>query len=192
MTRSRKAGLALLGAALLLAAGCDRKVEPFDPNEKVETPDLSRIFPPGAERAPQDAPGGAGAMARGAPPPGVPGADAAAAAGEPIRGRIVLDDALRGRVPRGAVLFLIARASESGPPTAVKRIPDPSFPFDFEIGPDDRMIQGMPFTGPFQLTARIDADGNAVTRNPGDLQGTSAGRVAPGTQGVELRIDQVL
>ena len=54
------------------------------------------------------------------------------------------------------------------------------------------MIQGMPFTGPFQLTARVDADGNAATRNPGDLQGQSRERVPPGARDVELVIDQVL
>ena len=182
--------------ALLVALGCDRGVEPFDPNEKVASPDLSKIFPPGAERAPQDGP--MGQAARGMPPPGAPGAAAAAGAagsdagGQPIRGRVVVAAELAGRVPPGAVLFLVARSAETGPPVAVKRVVDPQFPFAFEIGPGDRMMEGVPFTGPFTLTARIDADQNAATRNPGDLQGQSRGKVAPGTSDVELVIDQVL
>jgi hypothetical protein len=203
MRIARQAGTALLVAALACVA-CDRGIEPFDPNEKVEAPDLSKIFPPGAERAAQDGPMGAGGGPPGmpAPPGGAPGAPgamgagtaAAAGGGEgaPIRGRIVLSDALAARVPRGGVLFLIARASDAGPPTAVKRVPGAAFPFEFEIGPGDRMMEGVPFTGPFTLTARIDADGNAATKNPGDLQGQTPERVAPGASGVELVIDQVL
>jgi cytochrome c-type biogenesis protein CcmH len=112
--------------------------------------------------------------------------------GDPIRGRIVLAPALAGRVPAGAVLFLVARTGEGGPPVAVKRIPDPHFPLDFELGPADRMLDGIPFTGPFELVARVDADRNAATRNPGDLQGASPTRIAAGTDGVELVIDTVL
>ena len=199
MSLARQAARALLGAALLLGgAGCDRGVEPFDPNERVVAPDLSKIFPPGAERAPKDQ--AMASAARGAPPPGAPGAAPGMAAapagaesgGAPIRGRIVLSDTLAGRVPAGAVLFLIARISDAGPPVAVKRVPDPAFPLAFEIGPGDRMMQGVPFTGPFQLTARVDADGNAATRNPGDLQGQSRERVPPGARDVELVVDQVL
>ena len=73
-----------------------------------------------------------------------------------------------------------------------RRIPDPGFPLDFEIGPDDRMIAALPFAGPFQLTARVDADGNAMTRNPGDLQGEAEGSFAPGAQDIEIVIDEVL
>jgi cytochrome c-type biogenesis protein CcmH len=194
MSRARRLRGIALAACVLAGTACDRAVEPFDPNEKVEAPDLSKIFPAGAERAPQDAP--MGAAARGAAPPGMaPGAPAApggAPEGRPIRGRIALAPDLAARVPRGAVLFLIARASDAGPPVAVKRIPDPAFPLSFEIGPDDRMMEGVPFVGPFQLTARVDADGNAASRNPGDLQGESRERVAPGARGVELVIDRVL
>jgi cytochrome c-type biogenesis protein CcmH len=136
-----------------------------------------------------------GGVARGTGPPGAPQGGplgAAPAEGGPIRGRVVLAPELADRVPGGAVLFLIARASETGPPIAVKRIPDPAFPLAFELGPGDRMMQGVPFAGPFQLTARVDADRNAATRDPGDLQGESAGRVPAGARGVELVIDRVL
>ena len=74
----------------------------------------------------------------------------------------------------------------------MKRIPDRNFPLDFELGPDDRMIQDMPFAGPFQLTARVDADGNAATRRPGDLQGTAEGTHSPGASDVTILIDEVL
>lgn len=183
------------------AFGCDRAIEPYVPGEKPEQPDLSRIFPEGAERAAQKggdekpgmpaAPGGMPAA------PGAPtdrgGPAVAGAEGAPLSGTITLAPDFERKVPAGAILFLIARKGEGGgPPLAVKRIESPRFPMDFSIGPDDRMIKAMPFEGPLQLSARLDADGNAMTRAPGDLQGQSPEPQQPGTNGVAIVIDQVL
>jgi hypothetical protein len=189
---SRRPALGALLLAASLALACDRKLEPYDPDERPEPPDLSRIFPEGAERAQQAEAGAQPALPtapRGAPPPG---AGAAPATGAPVRGTVEIDDALRGRAPRGGVLFVIARSEGGGPPLAVKRIVDPELPLDFEIGPADRMIEQMPFAGPLRLSARLDADGNATTREPGDLQGSAPGAVEPGAEGVRIRIDEAL
>lgn len=185
----RAAGRLLSLAALVLALGCDRKVEPFVPGEKPEPPNLAKIFPPGAESAqPKSAPG--------EPPPApsaAPGGEGAAApAGPPIRGVVRLGEGLDGRVPANATLFVIARGGAGGPPVAVKRIPNATLPYTFELGPDDRMIASIPFAGPLQLTARLDADGNATTRAPGDVQGSAASPVEPGATGVELVLDEPL
>ncbi len=115
-----------------------------------------------------------------------------AEAGVPVRGTIRLAPDLAGGVPPGAVLFLVARRGEGGPPLAVKRIADPGFPLDFELGPDDRMIATLPFVGPMRLSARVDADGNASTRTPGDLAGTAPDTVQPGAEDVTILIDEVL
>jgi hypothetical protein len=170
---------------VVLATACDRNIEPYDPNEKVEKPDLSKIFPEGAERT-----GDAQAMTGAMPAAEAPAAPTAHE--DPLTGTIRLAAELEGRVPSGAVLFLIARTGAGGPPTAVRRIADPSFPLEFEIGPHDRMIEEMPFAGPFQLSARVDADRNAMTRNPGDLQGEAEGSFAPGAEDIEIVIDEVL
>jgi hypothetical protein len=74
----------------------------------------------------------------------------------------------------------------------VRRIESPRFPLDFEIGPGDRMLEQMPFAGPFELVVRVDADHNAMTKNPGDLQGQADGSFAPGASGIEIVIDEVL
>jgi cytochrome c-type biogenesis protein CcmH len=171
----------LLGGALATSA-CNRNVEPFDPNQQVERPDLSKIFPEGAERS------GDADVLRGVMPEEPP---AAPSDGEPLRGTIRISPELAARVPSGAVLFLIARTGP-GPPTAVRRIAEPRFPLDFAIGPEDRMLAAMPFAGPFQLVARVDADRDAATRNPGDLQGEAEGAFAPGASGIEIVIDEVL
>ena len=185
-----------LAVALLLAAGplaCDRAIEPYVPGEQAEAPDLSRIFPEGAEvssarEAQSTAPGQAPAEVRGPPPPPSP----QTASAEAIRGVVTLAPELEGRVPAGAILFLIARRGEGGPPLAVQRIVEPQLPLEFAIGPEDRMIDQVPFEGPLVLSARLDSDGNAMTRLPGDLQGAAPGAYQPGDSGVVLLIDEAL
>lgn len=176
-------------AAVAAAAGCDRNVEPFDPNEEPAEPDLARIFPAGAEQAQAGPPTLPPPPGRGAPPL----AASAAAGGDapPIRGTIAVAEELRGRVRDGAILFLIARRDGSGPPLAVQRIASPRFPLEFSIGPEDRMIQTLPFAGELQISARLDTDGNALSREPGDLEGRAAGAVSPGASGVAVVLDEV-
>jgi hypothetical protein len=178
----------LLALVIAWAAisGCDRNMEPFVPGEEPRQPDLSKIFPAGAERSAE-----AGARTRsagsqrGASPMG-------SGSSEAIRGTIALAEDLSGRVPPGAVLFVIARPGSAGQPTAVKRIASPHFPLEFAIGPEDRLSEAVPFAGPLQITALVDADGNATTREPGDLQGAYPNPVAPGASDVSLTIDEVL
>lgn len=175
--------------------GCDRAVEPYVPGEEPSQPDLSRIFPEGADRATREgpmagqgeaAPEMPGAGDRGAPP-------VASAGGGPLTGTIALAPELERKAPAGAILFLIARPAQgAGPPLAVKRVESPQFPLEFSLGPDDRMIDAMPFVGPLQLSARLDADGNAMTREPGDLHGEAAGTFDPGASGIQITIDQSL
>jgi len=182
----RAARLLALGCLVFVLA-CDRKVEPFVPGEKVEQPDLAKIFPPGAEQAkPMAAPG------EPPPPPMLEPRGAAAASGAPIRGVVRLAPALEGRVPANATLFVIARGAAGGAPVAVKRVPAAALPLEFELGPADRMLDTIPFAGPLQLLARLDADGNASTRTPGDLQGAAAAPVGPGATGVEILLDELL
>jgi len=166
----------------LAVLGCDRNMEPFVPGEKPQPPDLTKIFPAGAERT-------AAAPREAAPTPsGGRGAAPVGGGGAAIEGTIELAAGLEGRIPPGAVLFLIARTGNPGPPLAVKRIASPSFPFAFKIGPEDRMIQAMPFVGPIQISARIDRDGNAMTRDPGDLESEVATGVEPGATDLVIEI----
>jgi hypothetical protein len=183
---------ALISLLALLAVGCDRNVEAYVPGEEPEQPDLSKIFPEGAKAprmtsadlSPTPAPP---APARGAPPL------ASETSGEPsensIAGTVRVAERVSDRVPPGAVLFIIVRAG-AGPPLAVKRISTPRFPFDFAIGPEDRMGEGAPFAGPLEVTALLDADGSVSSRSPGDLRGSAATSVEPGARGVEIVLDQ--
>lgn len=94
--------------------------------------------------------------------------------------------------PDGGVLFVIARpqGARGGPPLAVLRIPNPSFPLDFTIGPEDVMIPSMRFAGAISLSARLDADGNAMTRGAGDISSETKEPLSPGDAGVTLLLSE--
>lgn len=189
-------GLFVAIVSTVAGLGCDRAVEPYVPGEQPSQPDLSRIFPEGAERATKEAPMPGQGGARPGMPGAVGGGGAAPAAGDeaaPISGTVALAPEFERKAPPGAILFIIARGAQGGgPPLAVKRIESPRFPLEFSLGPGDRMIQSMPFVGPIQLSARLDADGNAMTREPGDLQGQAPGSFEPGATGIAITIDQPL
>lgn len=194
--------LAVVSGVLGLAGlfGCDRNIEPYKPGEEPKAPDLARIFPgppagmaggeTGAERAalPPSRTEGAGGPAS----PDAAAGTADSGGGQPIAGRIEVAPALADERPEGAILFVIARpqGARGGPPLAVLRIEGPTFPLEFEIGPGDVMIPSMRFEGPISLTARLDADGNAMTRGDTDLSSAAAEPITPGTTGVTLILAQ--
>ena len=126
--------------------------------------------------------------------PGGSDSTASEASAAAIRGRITIAPELQNDVRPGSVLFLIARAGTGGggPPLAVRRFTTPRFPLEFEIGPENVMIPSMRFEGAIQLTARLDSDGNAMTRLPGDLQGAMTTPLSPGASGAVLTLDQKL
>lgn len=186
--------LPVLGLLCVVQFACDRNIEPYVPGEEPRQPDLSRIFPAGAEQqARRAAPGELPPQPR---PRGAPPVEADARANlakaEPIRGEVRVAEALRERLRPDAVLFIIARVGTAGPPLAVKRIRSPRFPLQFSIGPDDRMIATLPFQGALQLTARLDGDGDAISRDPGDLQGRADGTYPPGASNVTIVLDEAL
>ena len=164
------------GAAVLLGlslcVGCDRRVEPFVPADQEPAPAERPVRIPGLEKArprTQAAPLGAQS------PGGEISGSVALASGAPGAG--------------SGVLFVIARSGAAGPPLAVKRLAPGPFPVAFRIGPSDVMIQGREFAGPVTLTARLDRDGNPLTRGPDDLYGSAAGPVAPGSTGISILLE---
>ena len=177
-------------AVLVLNVACDRNIEPYVPGEEASAPDLAQIFPePSAAVAASDDTRAPDRTAF--PPSRAEGSATAAAAGggaAPIEGVVDLAAELAGaRIP-GAVLFVIARPQgvSGGPPLAVLRIADPEFPYAFKIGPANVMIPSMRFEGAISLSARLDADGNAMTRGPGDVSSPTLSPLAPGATGVKL------
>jgi len=179
------------------ALHCDRGVEPFDASEEPRRPDLSRIFPEAAKETPPGEPsgvmGGAAGPRRGAMPAAGEGpAPAVAATGQTIRGTVEIADSLYGERPANGVLFIIARSRPAGPPLAVLLVPSARFPYSFEIGQEHVMIPSLVFEGEIRLSARLDSDGNAMTKLPGDLVGEVPTPIGPGADGVALVLDERL
>ena len=129
--------------------------------------------------APQQAAGGD--LPAGHPPidgagtPATPATPTPAAAGPSVTVTLDLDPAARGK---NGVLFVMARNPQGGPPVAVKRLQVAQFPVTFTLGQADSMM-GQPFPASFRLEARLDADGNPLTKTPNDPTAMQDG-VAPG------------
>lgn len=93
-----------------------------------------------------------------------------------------LDPALEGKVPPGTPLFVSVRPAgvRAGPPAAARRLVTGTFPLVVSIGAGDTMM-GQPLPASAYVEARIDADGNAMTRGPDDPTASADG-VKPGQQ----------
>lgn len=98
---------------------------------------------------------------------------------------VTVDPGVTRGVPAGATLYLIVRVAgrEGGAPVAVKRLAG-TVPITVTITEADAMMPGTPLIGDLDIIARIDQDGSATTREPGDLEG----RVGPVQAGSSVSI----
>jgi tetratricopeptide (TPR) repeat protein len=138
---------------------------------------------PGAAGRPAR-PGAAGAPAH--PGTADPSATASSGGGEAIEGTITLAEG--AQPPPGGVLFVIARHKgvTRGPPAATKRMLAQSFPVSFILD-ESNVMMGGPFPDEVDLSVRLDADGDAMTKEAADLNG-SAGTVKAGTTNVVIEL----
>jgi tetratricopeptide (TPR) repeat protein len=114
-------------------------------------------------------------------PANAPSGPAAAPASGPS---VHLTLTLAGAAPSpNAVLFIIARAAgqTAGPPAAVKRIAGPTFPLDVDLSAADSMM-GQPLPATVRIEARLDSDGDAMTKNPSDPHAVQDGVATNGTK----------
>lgn len=129
------------------------------------------------------------------PAPAQQGTAGAAGGGAPFSGTIKVAPDLSGSAPSGTIFIIVRMAGmpDRGPPVAVKKYEQPTYPLNFELGSGDVMQQGMPFEGPFDVYVRLDADGNAMTKAPGDLSASAPkSGVKAGDKDVELILDKRL
>ena len=118
-------------------------------------------------------------------------ANTKAPAGQPFSGLVKLGDGLKPEdVKATDVLFVMARESQgngkAGRLVAVQRHGKIEFPVRYEMSQKNVMVPGIPFTGPFIVMARLDKDGNPMTRGKEDLYGVFDGEVTAGQEGVHL------
>lgn len=97
-----------------------------------------------------------------------------------LAGVLDLDPSVAAAVPPGAVVFVTVRAAgvAQGPPVAAKRLSAASFPLRFSVGAADSMM-GQAFPARVRVEARVDRDGDPLSRAPDDpvarLDDVSAG-----------------
>ena len=102
--------------------------------------------------------------------------------------QITLNVANGVAVPQQGVIFIIVRAAgvKSGPPAAVKRLAISTFPMTVNLSSADSMM-GQPLPAKMRIEARIDADGDPMTRDPKDPAGAVDGVGAGGSVSLTLK-----
>jgi hypothetical protein len=112
-----------------------------------------------------------------------------------LEGVIKVDGKLKDKIQPGDTIFVVARKYDDsgapGMPLAVKKLVAAKFPLPFELDSRDAMLVGTQLAGKVVVTARVDKDGDAMTKNPGDVTGQSK-PVAPPQKNVVVDLDKVL
>ncbi len=160
-------------------------------------------LPPGAgSTLPPGHPPIDGTPAAGAAPAADPNAPAPAGmvaggggGGGSIKGTITLDPSRVADVKGGTTLFIIVRRDagegQKGMLMASKKVEisgTNQFPLPYEIGPENVMMGNTTLDGVVRVEARIDQDGDAISKQPGDVIGAHAGAVPVGTSAVDLNL----
>jgi hypothetical protein len=104
-----------------------------------------------------------------------PPAGSAAATGVSVRGEVALDGALRGKVPAGLTLFILAKSVKSpGPPVAILRTTTGTWPVRFQLDDTQSMLpdRKLSTAGLVTIEARTSKTGQAMPA-PGDFQGVT-------------------
>jgi hypothetical protein len=162
-----------------------------EPSKAGEAPSLPPGHPPLAAGQPGAAPTGGGMQGiEGATPGDIP-FDAKTV----IAGQLKLSAKVKDQVKPGDVIFLVARkydpSGAAGMPLAVRKLIAGTFPMSFSIDSRDAMVAGTQLAGKVVVTARVDKDGDAITKNPGDVTGQSKA-IEPPNQKVVVDLDTVL
>lgn len=128
---------------------------------------------------------------------GNPGAAPLAGSAATIKGTITLDAARAADVKPGSVLYIIVRRDagegQRGSLIASKKVEVTGpglFPLTYEIGPENVMMGGTSLEGQVRVEARIDQDGDAISKQPGDIAGARSGALAVGAGGVDFTLSE--
>lgn len=165
---------------LLLLAACEKKPPPATEREAV------RGLPPTS--SPTTLPAGHPSTTLPAGHPPVAADDG----GPALEGTIDVAPALKDQVKTGDTIFLVARSIDASGavtrmPLAVGRLSAGALPMPFKLTAADAMMQGTAFAGTVQITARVDRDGEAMSRQPGDIEGTTKAEIP--ARGLKIVLD---
>lgn len=131
---------------------------------------------------------------RAGPPPmasGNPTAPIAPAGGGEVyvRGAVSIADGVE--VPEGYTLFLsVKRGPGGGPPVAAQKLNGVSFPLEISLGEAQLLpMAGGAWPEEVWVQARLDQDGNAMTKGEQDLESAVLGPLTKGTEGLAFVLE---
>jgi|JI10StandDraft_1071094.scaffolds.fasta_scaffold01145_5 hypothetical protein len=114
-----------------------------------------------------------------------------------LAGTIDAPEALRGKIPAGAAIFISVRTRDAatgqgvGAPIAVdKLVASGTWPMTFKLTEAQAMIGGTGFAGAVVVSARFDQDSDAMSKQPGDVTGKTDATIP--SAGVKLVLDTTL
>jgi hypothetical protein len=158
-------------------------------------PDMGGQLPAGHPQLPAGHPSVAGGSGS-APDDGTENFDPRAQAIDPTKvlsGKIELSPKVRANVKPGDVIYLSVRQSQDGMPgqiLAVDRFEAKDLPISFLVDGHKAMVPGTDFKGKVIISARVDKDGDAMTKNPGDVEGKTVTEIP--NKRVVVTLDTVL
>jgi len=112
-----------------------------------------------------------------------------------VAGVIKVHPKAKDRVPTGGVLFITVKVAGPdgaavGPPLAVDKLTWGGTDLKFEMTEAQAMVQGTQLTGDVVVTVRYDNDGDASSKNPGDVVGTTKVKIP--AENVTVLLDDIL
>ena len=112
-----------------------------------------------------------------------------------LAGTVSAPPAHQGKIPAGAAIYLSVRPADAagqpaGKPVAVdKLVATGAWPLHFRITEAQAMVGGTAFGGPVVIAARYDQDGEAMSKQPGDITGTARATIP--ADGLVITLDTI-
>jgi len=125
---------------------------------------------------------------------GTGAAAAPSVAGVTVRGEVDVADALKGRIPAGLTLFIVAKSVASpGPPVAILRTTTGTWPLQFQLDDSQAMLptRRLSTAGTVTIEARTSRTGQAMPA-AGDFQGVTAPLDPAAAKPVRVVIQRVI
>jgi hypothetical protein len=115
--------------------------------------------------------------------------------GRYVKGVIKIHEKAKSRVKPGTGVFIIVKRADAsgapvGSPLAVDKLTWNKDELQFELTEKNAMVAGTDLTGDVIVTARYDQDGDALSKEPGDIVGQT--RVKLPAQNVQIWLDTIL
>lgn len=113
-----------------------------------------------------------------------------------LRGTITATDATAAQIKPGDIIFLSAKpvnpatGAVLGNTIAAERIDVKALPIEWELTGANVMMPGTVFEGDVLILARVDRDGEARTRESGDIEGTVIATIP--AENLALSLDTVV